>query len=345
MNVKDNFARAVLNNAIIPNAKVSPNNYIYVGKNGNDTTGDGSANSPYLTIGKAITVATAGTTVYIFPGSYSESLTLKAGVNLTSPAVMAVYITGNHTANFSGTVIIENIVFMSSSGVTLTYSGTASQNLQFYNSSVNSTSGDAIDWTNTNSGSKLQMIDCTSSVVTSGASARCLYSTTGAAGSFIANRTTFRINNPDNVCLAIGGGMSFTHTADQIVGQVTVSNSASVTIAMVALITSTVAVLVTNSTGATTLINDTVTTTVSPAFTGAGVLVYVALLYTSTGVGGASTLNGGLGGIALPMSSVKIRASTLVPAGQVSAGQNDGNIEYDGTHYYGTIGTTRSIIL
>lgn len=345
MRATDSFARATLNGAIIPNAKVKPNNYLYVGKNGNDTTGDGSANSPYLTVTKAESVATSGTTVFVFPGSYSENITFKANVNLTSPIALSTYITGNHIANFTGTVLIENIVLNSTTGNTLTYSGTGVQNLQLFASSVNSTVGDAINWTNTNSSSKLQMIDCTCNVATSGSSARCFYSTTGAAGGFIANRTTFRINNPDNVCMAIGGAVNFTHTSDQIVGQVTVSNTASATIAMVGMITSTVAVLSTTSSGTVTLINDTVTTTATPAFTGAGILVDVALLYTSTGVGGASTLNGGLGNITLPMSSVKIRASSLVPAGQVSAGQNSGNLEFDGTHLFFTAGTTRTQIV
>ncbi len=327
-------------------AIVKPQNYLYVGKNGNDTTGDGSAGNPYLTISKAITVASSGTTVYPFPGTYIEDITFKAGVNIASPIKLGVYITGNHIADFSGTVICDNIVLNSTTGNTLSFNGTHAQNFQLLASSVNATAGDAINWVNTNSSSKIYFEDGTCNVTTSGESARCVYTDSSSAGTFIANRTTFRLNdNPNNVCISLGGSVSFTHTSDQIVGQVTVVNSASATIAMVGMITTSVAVLNTTSTGTTTVINDTVTTTASPAFTGSGVLVDVALLYTSTGVGGASTLNGGLSAITLPMSSVKLRASDLVPAGQVSSGQNSGNLEFDGSHLYFTIGTTRSQIV
>lgn len=45
---------------------------LWVATTGNDTTGTGSATAPYATILKASTVATAGTTVLVLPGTYSE---------------------------------------------------------------------------------------------------------------------------------------------------------------------------------------------------------------------------------------------------------------------------------
>lgn len=233
----------------------------------------------------------------------------------------------------------------SSTGNTLSFSGTGAQNLQFLGSSVNSTSGDAINWTNTNTSSKIYFEDGTCNVSTSGSSARCVYTASTAKGSLIANRVSFKLDNPNNVCIALGGSVSFTHTSDQIIGQVTVADSASATIAIVAMITTSVAVLNTVSTGTVTLINNSIATTATPAFTGTGILAYTALVYTSTGVGGASTLSGGLGPIALAMSSIKLRASALVPNEQIASGQSNGLIEFDGTHFYGTIGTTRSILL
>jgi len=324
---------------------VKPDNYIYVGKNGNDTTGDGSANLPYLTISKALTVATSSKTIFVFPGTYTEDIAFKAGVFIVSSARYGISIAGNHTANFTGTVVCDNITFSSPTGNTISFEGTGAQNLQFYNCSINSTDGDAVNWTNTNTLSKILTMDGTCNVSTSGASARCFYSDSTAKGSLIANRVSFRLDNNNNVCLAIGGSVSFTHTSDQIVGQVTVSNSANATIAQVAMSTGNAPVLVTNSAGTTAVINDTVSTTASPAFTGAGILTDVALLYLSTGVGGASTLNGGLGPISLPMSSVKIRSTPLVPEAQVLSGQNTGNLEFDSEHLYFTIGTTRHTIV
>ncbi|MDD4779010.1 MAG: hypothetical protein PHT02_00205 [Tissierellia bacterium] len=315
--------------------------YVYVSKDGSDETGDGGIYNPFLTINTALDNATSGTTIFVLPGTYEEDIIFKAGVNITSSIRLAVYIVGNHTANFSGTVVCNNVIFNSTSGNTLTFSGTNAQNFQLISASVYSTNGDAISWTNTNASSKIYFEDGTCYVSTSGANARCFYSSSTAKGSFILSRVSLKINNPDNVCLAIGGAISFTHTSDAIIGQVIVSNSANVNIGFVSMTTTSVEILNTTSTGTTILMTDTISTTASPAITGSGILLVGALLYTSTGIGTANTLNGGLGAITLPMSNVKLRANTLVPVNQVLAGQNDGNIEYDGIDLYFTIGTTR----
>jgi hypothetical protein len=314
---------------------VKPNNYIYVGKNGNDTLGDGSANYPYLTINKAFSVATSGTTVFCFPGTYAENLTFVSGVSLTAPVKFAVYVTGNHTANFSGTMVVENIILQSTTGITLTFAGTGSQNFQLLGSSVNSGSGDAINWTNTNSASKIYFEDGTCNVATSGATARCFYSTTGAAGGLIANRVTFKLNNYNNVCLAIGGAVSFNHSSDAVWGQAVIANTATYTSSMVSHTTNSVSSVITNSSGATIMLDCVQNGTTIPMVDGAGVFLEAAILYPSTGKGTASTLNGGAGAYIINMSSVKLRAGTLKPVPQ------DGLIEYDGSHLYFTIGTTR----
>jgi hypothetical protein len=315
---------------------VKPTNYIYVGKNGNDTTGDGSANLPYLTVGAAITAASSGTTVNVFPGTYAEDLTFKAGVFITSPVKFGVYVTGNHTANFTGTVVVDGVILQSTTGTTLTFSGTGAQNLQVLGgSSINSGSGDAISWTNTNASSKLYFEDGTCNVSTSGASARCFYSTTGAAGSVIANRVTFKLNNYDNVCLSVGGSISFSHVSDSVYGQIVMSGTASMTSALVTHTCATTAVLTTNSTGTTTFLNCIDVSTANPIIAGAGVFVYAATVLGSTGKGVASTINGGLGSIPLDFTPIKFRSASLKPS------PIDGMFEYDGTAYYGSIGSER----
>lgn len=57
---------------------ISPAQEYFVAKNGNDTTGDGTLNAPYATVGKAVTVANAvgGDTflrINVAPGVYTES--------------------------------------------------------------------------------------------------------------------------------------------------------------------------------------------------------------------------------------------------------------------------------
>ena len=329
---------------------IKPSNYLYVSKNGNDTAGDGSLGSPYLTVQRAIDVASSGYTIGVYPGMYTENITLKAGVNITSPVKYGVYIIGNHVSSFSGTVIGENIVLQNAatagSGTTLSFSGSAAANLQLINSFVNSVSpsgaGDAIVWTNTNSASKIQLLDGNVSVLHSNASARCFYSTTGATGSFIANRASFKVDAPDNIALAIGGAIAFTHTSDSVVGQVVVAGTAAYVSGLVSMTTTNTPVLTTTSSGMSVLSSVPITTLASPAVAGTGGIAFVALMYLSTGVGGAATLNGGLGASPLTMSPVRIRTSTLLPAAAVAAGALDGTIEKASDGFYFTVGTTRT---
>jgi hypothetical protein len=325
----------------IATSLVKPTNYLYVSKGGNNTTGDGSANKPYLTVSAAITAASSGTTIFVLPGSYTENITFKAGVNITSPVKFGVTITGNHVANFIGTVVCDNVTFASTTGDTLTFSGTGAQNLQFIGSSVNSTAGDAIKYTNTNAASKIYFEDGTCNVTTSGTSARCFYAATGAAGSVIANRVSFKLNNANNVCLGIGGAVAFSHTMDQVVGQVVVADTATYIGSLITLTTTSVAALTTTSSGVSVLSSVPITTTASPAVAGSGGLTYAAIEYLSTGIGGAATLNGGAGASPLKMAPIALRASTLLPSAGVTAGAFNGVMEYDGTNVYFVVGTAR----
>jgi hypothetical protein len=327
----------------LTNLLVKPSGYLYVAKSGDDTSGDGSASKPFLTIGKAITTATSGTTIFIYPGTYTESLTLKAGVNLTSSARYSVYVRGNVIANFTGAVFAEKIVFQSSSGIVMNFIGTGVQNFQALMCSFDSLSGNnsnAIDYSNTNSSSRFFLYDSIASVATSTGGAKVFSSTSGSFGSVVFDKTTCQItDNANNICLNLLGGINYTHTQDQIKGQVVVGGIANCTIAILTMQTNSVPVLVTNSTGTTTVSEVIVSTTSTPAFSGAGILVYMALIYASTGVGGASTLTGGLGAIPLAMAPIRLRAGSL------TTGKNDGTFEYDGNHLYFTIGTTRNTIV
>jgi hypothetical protein len=56
---------------------------IYVnGNTGSDTTGDGSQGNPYLTIGKGITVSTAGDTVIVEAATYTEAITISKAITV-----------------------------------------------------------------------------------------------------------------------------------------------------------------------------------------------------------------------------------------------------------------------
>jgi len=330
-------------NEIVETLKVEPSNYIYVGKNGNDTTGNGSAGTPYLTVSKAINEASSGTTIFIFPGTYIENLTLKAGVNLVAPSKYSTYIRGKVTVDITGTVYLEKIIFQNNLDIVIDFKGTNVQNVQMLMCNVESLTdndGNAINYTNTNANSKLSIADGVLTVYTSTGGARAFSSAATALGTVLLDKTTCQIlDDIDNICLDIAGGVSFIHTQDQVKGQIVVSDTASTTFAILSMYTTTVPVLITNSTGISTLSQIMAVTTSTPCFSGTGVFIFFAIGYGSTGVGGAATLNGNAGAIALEMAPIKFRASALYATVQ------DGLLEYDGTHLYFTIGETRNTLI
>jgi hypothetical protein len=78
-------------------------NEIHVGKDGNDTTGDGTLINPVLTITKALTLVGAGrNTVVVHPGSYSESPT----VTSANTTIETTELTGANT-QISGTLTLS----------------------------------------------------------------------------------------------------------------------------------------------------------------------------------------------------------------------------------------------
>jgi len=325
---------------------------LYVdGSRVDDYTADGSTIYPYKTIMAAITAASSGTTVYIWPGTYTEDLTLKAGVNLAGQSKFSVYIVGTTTFNTAGTICCERIIFKTSgAGNTLNFAGTGVQNLQCRICNFEHTSGDGhcVYWTNTNSSSKILQSEgnFTQAISTGGGTA--FTSSATAAGSIILQMVTVKISDSaDNVCVYLGGAVVWTHTQDAITGQVVTANTARFNITLTALTTGTVPVIVHNSTNATpSLLTSAVLTTASATYAidGVGAFVFMALVYGSTGVGGNSTLNGGLGAIPLTMAPIRIRDSALLPAGAVATGLLGGTLEYDGTNLYFTAGTTRHTI-
>ena len=85
---------------------------IYTSAIGNDVTGNGSTSAPYASISKAITVATAGTTIKVDAGTYSTAFT--ANKNLT--------LQGTNVGTLgSGTRVAESII----KDVVVTISGTS----------------------------------------------------------------------------------------------------------------------------------------------------------------------------------------------------------------------------
>ena len=76
-------------------------NILYVAKNGNDTINDGSLNRPFLTIKKAMSVATANTSVHVAPGSYIENnpITIPSNVAMIGDNLRSVFVIPQNPAS------------------------------------------------------------------------------------------------------------------------------------------------------------------------------------------------------------------------------------------------------
>lgn len=99
-----------------------------------------AANGTHTTIASALAVASSGDTIFVRTGSYTEDLTLIAGVNICAfdcdSLTPNVTITGTQTANFVGTVSISGIKFTSVSVSCITSTGTNASVLNLFNCSI-----------------------------------------------------------------------------------------------------------------------------------------------------------------------------------------------------------------
>lgn len=108
----------------------------------------------YSTIQSAIDAASSGDTVFIRSGTYTENITLKAGVNLAAFVCDAitpnVTITGKCTGTFTGTVTISGINLKTNSDFCVTSTGTNAANLFLTNCTITAQNNIAINCSNVN---------------------------------------------------------------------------------------------------------------------------------------------------------------------------------------------------
>jgi hypothetical protein len=134
----------------------------------------GAAGGNYTTIAAALTAAASGDTIFITPGTYTEDLTLKAGVNLCAYDCDAltpnVIILGKATATFAGTASLSGLQLKTASDYFLVVSGTAVTNINLKNCYLNCGVGRGINHTTTGASATLNIIDCRGDTPTAGAS-------------------------------------------------------------------------------------------------------------------------------------------------------------------------------
>ena len=87
---------------------LAPGNIIYVATTGNDTNAGLHEHNPVLTLKHALSTATAGTTVYVYPGVYQEQfpLTIPAGVTIRGAGIRAVTIKPTSATRYNDAMLI-----------------------------------------------------------------------------------------------------------------------------------------------------------------------------------------------------------------------------------------------
>jgi hypothetical protein len=126
----------------------------------------------HTTIASALTSASSGETIFIRPGTYTEDLTLKAGVNLSSFVsedffTAHVIILGNATASFTGSCTIAGIQLQTNGGALLTVSGSNATVVVLNNCNLIAATN-AITYSSSNASSAISMAYCMGNITTTG---------------------------------------------------------------------------------------------------------------------------------------------------------------------------------
>jgi hypothetical protein len=140
------------------------------------TASDGT----HTTVQAAINSSSSGDNIFIREGTYTENLTLKAGVNLTayrgSGKTANVIISGNATMSSAGIATLTGVRLQTNGSFFLTVSGSAASIVNLVDVDFNITNSTGISFTSSNAGATLTLSVCSGDI----ASANALYSMSSA---------------------------------------------------------------------------------------------------------------------------------------------------------------------
>lgn len=123
-----------------------------------------AANGTHTTIASAIADAVSGETIFIRPGTYTENLTLKAGVNLAAYDCDAfsgtVTISGKCSYSESGQVDMSGIRLQTNGDYALEVTGANASAIILTQCQVVNTNNTAINFTSSNAGSSINLNYC-----------------------------------------------------------------------------------------------------------------------------------------------------------------------------------------
>lgn len=131
-----------------------------------------SQGATHTTIAAALTSSSSGETIFIRPGTYTENLTLKAGVDICSfvdeGQTPNVTIAGTLSASFAGTCTVAGIRLQTNSANILSITGISATIVNLMDCYIDATNNTAISNTSSSSSVKLNMHRCIGDLGTTG---------------------------------------------------------------------------------------------------------------------------------------------------------------------------------
>ena len=121
----------------------------------------------YITIASALTAASSGQTIFLRPGTYTENITLKAGVNITAfndGLTPNVTIVGTCTMTTAGTVTLSGIRLQTNSAALLAVTGSAASIVNLVDCYLNITDNTAITFSSTSASASINLFRCTGNI-------------------------------------------------------------------------------------------------------------------------------------------------------------------------------------
>jgi hypothetical protein len=130
------------------------------------------ANGTHSTIAAALTSASAGETIFIRPGTYTENLTLKAGVNITTfigeeyrPNVKII---GKCSFSGAGSVSISGIYLQTNSDYCISVTGNSDSVLTLTDCYINCSNNTGIEHSSSSANASISFNNCQGDIATSG---------------------------------------------------------------------------------------------------------------------------------------------------------------------------------
>lgn len=133
-----------------------------------DATGHGD----FTTVGAALAAASAGETIFLRPGTYTEDITLKSAVSLVSfdgsDDASIVLIVGKCSYSEAGRTSISDIALVTNSDFSLEVTGSNNCTVILSGITLSCTNNTGINFSNSNSSSQIVLYNCSANLLGTG---------------------------------------------------------------------------------------------------------------------------------------------------------------------------------